>query len=144
VGTQAITAQLDKGNSTPNITVEVGATAFDDSWQQTTPTPTSQTGAFAIVSAVVRVLRAIANPPSRVYIQGSVTITNAGTAAGFIRVPLPITVSAGSQGAVFAIKETALTGVAGVGFALANGATLDILKYDGTTLIATGNIIQFS
>jgi hypothetical protein len=143
VGAQRIVASLDIGNSTPLITVETGATAFDNMWVQTTPTPTSQGGAFTTVAATLRILRRAIYPCTSVLIQGSVVITTAGTATGYIRVPLPFTVAAASHGATFAVRETN-TGVAGAAFVSAGSANLDIVKYDAATFIADSRTILFS
>jgi hypothetical protein len=101
----------------------------------TTPAPTAGSGAFTTASATVTYTK-IGN---RVCWAGVITITNAGTAAGKILLPLPFT---SGENAGFGGFENA-TGFA-IGGRIPVSATAEILKYDGTTIIASGRVIYVS
>lgn len=143
VGAQNIAVGVDKGNSTPSLTVETGATGFDNSWRQTTPTPVPGSGAFSTVAAVVRTFYPALTPAKFVLINGYVTITTFGTAGGTLTVPLPVTNGA-SAVASFNVHTNDGTPLQGFGSVAAGAANLVITRYDGATLCGANRIVAFS
>lgn len=143
VGAQNIVAELDKGNSTPNLTVETGSTGFDNTWRSTTPVPTPGTGAFTTVSTLVHTLYPAEVPAKRVHVTGYVVITAFGTGGSYIRVPLPV-----SQNALTAAAFTCYTNdgtpLGGFGRVVAGDSNLDIFRYDGATLAGANRTVFFS
>ena len=149
VGAQNIQIEtLDKSNSSPDPTVEAGATCYwensdtphyDGEWVQTTPTPTSQGGAFTTVSAKVRYKR-VANG---VHLNVTVTVTTANTATGYVRVPLPFTHANNGVASVLNGRVNT-TSVGCSGNIAVNTAYVDIIDVTGTTVIADGNTITVS
>ena len=68
------------------------------------------------------------------------TVTNAGTGSGFLGVTLPVQVSASGTGAVTAyIFNTGAAAVAGIN---ASGTNIALVKYDGSSIVSTGNRLQ--
>jgi hypothetical protein len=128
--------RLDLENGTPSVTVETGAGAWDGSWVETTPTPSSAGGAFTTASAVLRVKRDYMNPK----FNGTITITTVGgTASGLTLLDLPYKNRTGGQNAVFAVKRNS-DGVIGVGVVSPNAKQLSLARYDGATLIAATSV----
>jgi hypothetical protein len=100
----------------------------------TTPTPTAGSGTFTTVSAALKYTK-IGNLVSFTCV---ITITDAGTAASSLLLPLPFTAAASSPGYG---RETASTGF-GLSVGITGGsASATILKYDNTTIIATGRTV---
>lgn len=79
----------------------------------------------------------------RVFYELAITITTAGTGTGGIIATLPFT-SSNARNYAGCGRETAVTGFMAVGIVAAGAATVRILKYDNTTLIASGHQIVFS
>ncbi|QPF87032.1 hypothetical protein IC762_12330 [Bradyrhizobium genosp. L] len=102
-------------------------------WTAYSPTPVPDTGSFTTVSTAgtFYVIGKL------VHFRLTITITSAGSAAGGIRVALPVGSAAGPAMAV--VGETANTGVSGVG--RITGSNMIIVKYDASSLIATGNVL---
>jgi hypothetical protein len=103
-----------------------------------TPTPTAETGSFTTVSASGSYL----NIGKLVMFCLTITITNAGTATGYISVALPT--GSPARGAMVAVGETNNTGLAGIGRISTGNGNMLITKYDAGTLIATNNILFMS
>ena len=137
-------ATIAVGNATPSASgggVSFPATASASSDANTlddyeegvwSPTITATSGTLTSATSTDGVYTKIGNV---VHARVFVSITNAGTGSGSLRLTLPITASS-----VFfsgSAAETAITGFAcaviGTG-----STTLDIRKYDWTTVIATG------
>ncbi|WP_395451197.1 hypothetical protein ACHMW7_16225 [Aminobacter sp. UC22_36] len=100
----------------------------------TTPTPTSSSGSFTTVSASLK----YSKTGNVVDFTVTVTITTAGTAAGALLVPLPFTAASSS---IAVGRETAAVGFILQGEIGAGGASMGILKYDNTTIIASGRTV---
>lgn len=107
----------------------------------TTPTVTSGTGSFTTVSCALTYTKV----GNRVLWDAVVTITDAGTAAGDLNIPLPYTsaVAVPVYGA-----ETASPKVGLKGAIAASSSSAVVRRYDNTTIITTGNVVavagQFS
>lgn len=102
-----------------------------------TPTVTASSGTFTTVSGSGRYKKR----GRTVYINIVVTITTVGTAAGAVRVTLPVTGAGVAQ--IVVGRETsagnALTGLIG-----ASASLMQILEYDGTTAAASGRTLVMS
>jgi hypothetical protein len=115
------------------------ANTLDDYEEGTfTPTVTASSGTFTSVSGTGRYTKV----GRQVFISGEVTITTAGTAVGGILVTLPFT-NAASIAAIGVCRERALTGVMATAQLASGGAQISIIKYDNTTIIASGNIVAY-
>ena len=103
----------------------------------TTPTITATSGTFTSVAGKLRYTKI----GRSVAINGTITITNAGSAAGGITVPLPF--NAVGAAAVYG-REIVATGFGVVGNIVNASAQTELWKYDFTTIIGTGRTIAFS
>lgn len=110
---------------------------FSAAWTSHAPTVTSSSGTFTSVSCSAKYVKV----GKLVVWTGIVTVTTAGTAAGNMYVPLPVTPSA-TLG-VGAVAETA-TGASGLAVVDKANNRASIARYDAATLIATGRTILFS
>lgn len=106
-------------------------------WTISSPTVTPQTGAFTTVSATAHYLI----EGKKLHYGLLISITTAGTASGSMQVTLPAT--AGTLGGSFAASEAATSSLAQATVGSSTN-TLNITKYDGTTLIANGRFIVVS
>ena len=104
-------------------------------WISWTPTVTSQSGTFTTVSAVGTYYQI----GKTVFFNAIVTITNAGTAAGFIRVTLPSTPNSAYTGIA---QNTNITGKSGAGQIATSDAAVYCSDSTNATLIATGAVIN--
>lgn len=140
--------ELDKGNGTPDPTVEGGATCYWENnntpfgstpWVAATPTPTAGSGTFTSVSCARRVLTR-----GRIaHVDILVTITTNGTAATNVSVPLGFT--AGAAGAwVLPGREIAVAGKMLQGYIGPGGTTVTITNYDATYPGSSGAILALS
>lgn len=103
-----------------------------------TPTPTASSGTLTSASSSLTYEKV----GTRVRLRGTATVTTAGTGAGELRVTLPFT--CGSVGAVSGdAREIASTGVGCLVTISGSANYLIIVRYDGTTIIANGRIVQF-
>lgn len=104
------------------------------SWTSYTPTVGSGSGSFTTVSATGRYKQI----GKTVFVMVNITITNAGTAAGYISATLPFTAASNAYtGSAF---ET-VTSKSGAALVIAALSTSFMVarNSDGTTMIATGN-----
>lgn len=109
-------------------------------WTAYNPTVTSQSGTFTTVSATGRYKQI----GKIVYAEIDVTITNAGSAAGYMSTTLPVTAASNKYvGIAFEYGATQKSGASIIAPALSTGACLSRAA-DGLTLIATGNAIAIS
>ena len=101
-----------------------------------TPVITAETGTITTATASMN----YAVVERRVIFEVSITITTAGTGAGNIRfsLPVPPAAVAGISG-----QESAVTGFAVAGTVSTTGLG-SVLKYDGTTIIASGRTVRVS
>jgi hypothetical protein len=99
----------------------------------TTPTPTATSGTFTSISCALSYIRV----GNLVAWRAITTITTAGTAAGSVFIPQPFTAASLSPcgGIESAATAFALTG-------RVNGSSAQILKYDGTTIIGSGRVLE--
>lgn len=149
VGAQNIRIfSLDKGNSTPDPTVETGATAYwqndstpiyDTAWTAFTPTITAGAGTFTSVAGTGRYRR----QGNIVYIQITVTITTNGTASSFISATLPVTAGASGFG-VPQGYESSVTGKEVRGAVTSGSSSCVMQFYDGTYPGGDGRTILIS
>lgn len=102
----------------------------------TTPTVTASTGTFTTVSATVDYTKI----GRLVVCVAAITITNAGTAADALLLPLPFTGRTGSIGSG-AGREAASTGFVVSVTIPSAGTQATIFKYDNTTIIGTGRTV---
>ena len=102
----------------------------------TTPTPTPETGSFTSASSSIAYVKV----GKQVTISLSVTITDAGTGAGQIQVTMPFTCAAKTCGSGFG---NAIGGLQCWGFLDASSATLKIKRYDNSTMIQSGQTLEF-
>lgn len=110
-------------------------------WTAFTSTVTAQTGTITTVSATTSYSLA----GKTCFYRGSITITNAGSGAGFLYVTLPVPASAtGFQ--TGSAKEVNITG--SLGSAAINDASdathLYLVKYDNTTWITNSYVVAFN
>lgn len=104
---------------------------------QTTPTITASSGTFTTVSCTLNYTKI----GRAVTFTATITITTAGTAAGFIDMPVPFAaVGVGSVSGV----EGAATAAAVNGLITNGSSSMQIYKYDGTTIIASGRTLYLS
>jgi hypothetical protein len=104
-------------------------------WTSYTPTMTAQSGTFTTVSAT----GSYKQIGKTVFYTLEVTITTAGTAAGFIRATLPSTPNSSFTGVSQNINVTGIMGSANI----PNGdGGAFIAKYDNTTFITSGHVIR--
>lgn len=104
------------------------------SWTAYTPTVGCQTGSFTTVSATGRYKQT----GKTVVLVVNITITNAGTAAGYISATLPFTAASNAYTGSGFETVTAKSGAALVISALSTSFMV-ARNADGTTMIATGN-----
>jgi hypothetical protein len=115
------------------------ANTLDDYEEGTwTPTITSGSGTFTTVSFSGGVYTKIGNI---VTCSGTIVITNAGTAASGINVTFPITAASANYSG--SASEWTQTGWA-CSLYVATTSAFTVLKYDGSTVIATGRTIGVS
>jgi len=108
-----------------------GANTLDDYEEgSTTPTVTSSVGTFTTVSTNLYYTK-IGN---LVRFNAIVEITDSGTAAGTLTLPLPFT--PGTAATALAMTSTGLTGGG-----ISSAANYVINKYDGTTIIVNGTFL---
>lgn len=98
-----------------------------------TPTPTSGSGTLTTASATVNWTRL----NNRVTFDGTATITTNGTGATSIVVGLPFTPAA--EQACYGYNRSSVYSLA----AFTSGASIILLKYDGTYPAASGTILYF-
>jgi len=139
---------LDKDNGCPDPTVEAGASAWwqnDNSpmyhsvWATFNPTPTASAGTFTSASVSGRYVRVVGG----VHYSFAVTITTNGTAAGFIRVPLPIQAGPGCN-AVFKGYESTAGAIAMRGVVTTNATNINLSLDAGGYPGADGRVLIFS
>jgi hypothetical protein len=106
-------------------------------WTNYTPTITSSGGAFTTATAN-GYYRQIGKT---VCVRVTSTQTTLGPASGTLQVSLPFNASANVFGQLF-LAVNVVSGVSGNAQVGANSATMNIFKYDGTTVIGAGNIIN--
>ena len=106
----------------------------------TTPTITASSGTFTTVSCYAR---AISIGKLRIF-SGLVYITTAGTATGTIRVPIPSGTPASMGGGKWTGSGWASTNKSCFVTLLPTSTYLEILRYDGTTVITSGLAVSFS
>lgn len=104
-------------------------------WSTYTPTITASSGTFTSVSATGR----YAEMGTICFVQAVITITTNGTAAGYIKVPLPI--GAAAQAHTLSGIEVASTGISVNGYIASGASEIAVRKYDGTYLGANGYVI---
>jgi hypothetical protein len=121
--------------SLPATQVIINRPIFETRRLTFTSAITPQTGSLTTVSSVCSYQLV----GSVYFIYVAVTITAAGTGGGTLVATTPINPIAG---ATVPGRETAVIGV--ILLAASNGATLNIVKYDNTTPIATGHILVVS
>lgn len=140
------TGKLVKNHAaTVSLTTEVSGTLpvanggtnyTGGAWTTYTPTPTAASGTFTTVSASGAYL-AIGK---LVHFCLTITITDAGTAAGAITVALPTGTTA--RRSAVAVAETAVVGTMGVGRIPPSATDMQIVRYDAATLIGTGHVLS--
>jgi hypothetical protein len=101
-----------------------------------TPTVTSETGSITSSSASGYYQRV----GKLITVYGTVTITTAGTAGGFLNVSIPVT---SLRAAAMFAAETGVTGKGCIGRLSASSSTASFKYDDGTTIFANGAIINF-
>ena len=101
-----------------------------------TPTVTSNSGSFISVSATGYYFK-IGN---LLFVEMSITITNNGSAAGYVSASLPM--STDSRKYIIAGREDASHGLMMQG--IANGSSVSIFKYDNTYPGGNGYILRMS
>jgi hypothetical protein len=114
----------------------VAASGVAAAWTAYTPTVTASSGTFTTVSATGRNLII----GKLMLVEMKITITTIGSAAGTLIATLPTGISAFP----FACSayESAVTGFAVGGFVVASQGTLNMVKYDGTTIIGAGRTVN--
>ena len=112
---------------------------FDDYEEGTfTPTVTSGSGTFTTVSAS----GAYTLIGRKVFLHGRITITDAGTASGTLNITLPFTnIVYDAAGSAY---EYAAVGFSAAIRVSALASTANLIKYDGTTAIGTGNRLSYA
>lgn len=145
-----IMCYVDKENGTPDLIIDTGATAyqqssttpvFDAPHQSYSPVVTASSGTFTAVSATGGFLRR----GKITFFQFQVTCTTLGSAAGSMKVTLPAAESSPitSSGAVVTGFNT--TTAALCSGLITTGASLVLVnKYDGTFPIASGQAVIVS
>lgn len=109
--------------------------AIGDPWTAWAPTITAETGTFTTVSGAGRYLSA----GKLTIFSLTITITNAGTASGGVRFPLPVTAQAAGL-YLGGGRENAATGVQLQAYT--NSTTQgSIYRYDGATVIASARTL---
>lgn len=103
-----------------------------------TPTVTALAGSFTTVSASGEYVKV----GKKVTFSITITITTAGTAADILRATLPFTNGAARHACTSG--EWSATGVACHSVVPASVAYVDTVKYDGTTIIGDGRVIDIS
>lgn len=106
----------------------------------TTPTITASSGTFTTVSCYART---ITIGKLRIF-SGLVHIITAGTATGTIRVPIPSGTPASMGGGKWNGAGFASTNKSCYVTLLPTNTYLEILRYDGTTVITSGLAVSFS
>lgn len=112
-------------------------TYVPQTWTAWSPTITAETGTFSGVSSAGRYI----NAGKIVHWSLVVTITNAGTAAGAVRIGLPVT--SASATAYLGNGRSANSGKALQVFT-ASASQASVLTYDNVTAITTGHILLLS
>lgn len=139
---------LDTENGTPAPVVGTGAsihwkkdtTPFgDEAWVEGAVTPTSSSGAFTTATAV----RSYLKRGRFCFVSFTVTVTTIGTAAGTLQVPLPFAEGLG-KGFVFVGSRNNPDGAAVTGIVSGGSSTLNILLYNGTFPVTSGQAITIS
>lgn len=106
-------------------------------WNAWTPTITAESGTFSGVSSAGRYI----NAGKIVHWSLTITISNAGTAAGAVRIGLPVT--SASASVYLGNGRSANTGKALQVFS-ASAAQASVLTYDNVTAITTGHVLLLS
>lgn len=120
---------VDKGNGTPDPTIETGASVIDGQWRSYTPTATSGTGTITTSTATGRYRRRSA---SKVDIEINLAITTNGTGASYIRMTLPKASGPSALAQNVTGIETAISGKTLRGLIVTNSSNCDIDFYDAT------------
>lgn len=137
---RAIAEQL--GTAQTDIdALQAQTTSYESAWTTYTPTITSQTGSFTTVSATGRYKQ----NGKTVFVEIDVTITTAGTAAGYLKATLPVTsASYYYVGSAFEYNSGGSKSGACI-IAPGLSTTACVSRYaDGLTMIATGNSVAIS
>lgn len=109
-------------------------------WTTYSPTCTSSSGTITSVSATGRYKQI----GKTVFINVTVTVTTAGTGAGQLFVPLPVNALGSNNQALIAIESVLLGVAANASILTSNSTRVQIVKYDGSTYIASGAVISVS
>jgi hypothetical protein len=126
-------------NATNITALQTKTTGYEAAWTAWAPTVTPGSGTFTTVSASGAYLVI----GKLVHFTVTITITNAGTAAGTMSIPLP-TGTAKREAVVF-VSGTVTTGNVGYGRILTGATAITaILKYDNLTYIGTGNVVTLT
>lgn len=120
---------------TGDVTVSVD----DNAWSASTPTPASQGGSFTTASATLNYKKI----GKIVFLRGSLTITNVGTATGRALIPLPFSPITSRAGFVTGWNETNLKMIQGVCSYDIFG-DISLSTYDGLRPGTSGDTIYFS
>ncbi len=117
-----------------------GANDLDDYEEGTwTGTISATSGTFTTVSFSEGIYTKIGR---MVFLNGAVTITTAGTAAGDLIISgAPFASGATVQGSG---REDSATGFICWTFIASGSTTIRVRKYDNTTIIGSGNLVRFS
>ncbi len=105
---------------------KVEAAYYPAALSTTTPTPTASSGSFTTVSAATSYQR----QGIVAWLRASVTITTNNTAAGAIRVPLPITPKTGTFCTISGVRTS--DGKSVIGIVDGSVTYVSIVLYDGT------------
>ena len=125
---------VSNGAANPVIAL---AASITGAWTAFTPTISASSGTFTTVSAsgtYVKIGKII-------LYQMTVTITNAGTAAGVLQATLPTTAA---NVALSVGRENAATGYMVQGSISPASNILSIIRYDNITIIASGAVVRIS
>ncbi len=127
-------------DTSAGVTKKLAANYLYHTWATHTPTVTASTGAFITVAGKNRYFTL--DGKTRV-LSGTVYITDKGTAADVLRVTIPSGSPAAFFGSSWPGSGFCNLGALRVQLA-AGGSYIEILKYDNTTVIATGASINYS
>ena len=133
-GTSQVVKQTSAGGAFTVATVAVSDIA-GVAWTSFSPTPSSTGGAFTTSSSSGSyvVLGKI------VHFTTSITITTVGGGSGTITLAVPTGTSL--RNVALIAKEFAVTGDLGIGKIDASGSSIEVVKYDGSSLIGAGRVI---
>ena len=137
---------LDKGNGSPDPTIETGASLYwsnqttpiyDGVWQTYTPTIAASAGTFTTVSATGR----YQYKPNGIQLEITVVITTIGTASGYWTATLPVTSKNNPHGSALAAIEIQSTGAVGGGYVGPAATTVVVRAADGSFFGTTGRTV---